>query len=89
MQPNVLVADAISHRARFAWLAIALAATLTLLLASPPARGSHARSAPAQRSLYQDHGCTAPLRPARVKAERRALREAERAERRARADFFY
>lgn len=90
-------AESIAHRARFAWLGLALAATIALLVApslrEPPRAQEPERI---QRVLRKQHGCfraprdTAAARAARaeyrarheaVRAERRALREAARAER--------
>ena len=82
MVPNVL-ADVPSHRARFVWLSLALAATLTLFLAALP---SPERAAPPQRSLRWQHGCTAHRFPADLEVEHRALRDAARAEHRALRD---
>ena len=92
MQPNV-IAEAIGHRARFAWLGVLLTATLALLVASPLLRddwpdralaGQRAEAAArADRAAWRQHRC----HKARVvDAERRARIEAERAERRARIE---
>ena len=91
MQPNVIVAEAIGWRARFAWLGAALAATIALLVVTGLAReASRERaqlrqrasgSALIERSL-RGHHCGAHRWAAQSKAERaeqRALREAERA----------
>lgn len=90
MQPNV-IAEAIGHRARFAWLGALLAATIAILAASTllcgdcPERALAAQraeaAARADRAAWRQHRC----HKARVvDAERRARIEAERAERRAR-----
>lgn len=93
MQPNVIVAESIGHRARFAWLGLALAATIALLVVSQLSRASHEldgagrpRAAFVGRSM-RVHQCGQHRSHARVEAERderRARIEAERDERRAR-----
>src|SRR5262245_32618382 len=87
MQPNMIGAETIAHRARFAWLGLALAATIALFAASA-SRGSF-RARPAGpgriekvRSMPRCGGALRfdPERRARIEAER-ARRAAERSER--------
>jgi len=101
MQPNVIVAETIGHRARFAWLGLALAATIALLVMSQLSRASHGgdrrpRAALVGRSM-RVHQCgqhrvharveaERAERRARIEAERAAREEADRAEDRARID---
>ena len=80
MQPNVIVAESIGHRARFVWLGLALAATIALLvipaLLREAPRAPRAERATLDRSMYRVHRCHEWRRP--------APEAAERAERRAR-----
>jgi hypothetical protein len=99
MQPNVIVAEAIGHRARFAWLGVALAATLSLFLVTADlgrgaerGRSSHHRAFGAEvlgGSRVRQCGQHRRLsrhdaeRVEAARAEHRAYMEAARAERRA------
>jgi hypothetical protein len=85
MQPNVSVAEAIGHRARFAWLGVLLAATVALLVAS-----SVTRSAPpprevvqqrVQRAEWTQHRCYKARKHAEAREAERAQRAVERAQR--------
>jgi hypothetical protein len=87
MQPNVIVAETIGHRARFAWLGLALAATIALLVMSQLSRTSHdghrrPGAALVGRSM-RVHQCGQHRSPARVEAERAERRARIEAERRA------
>lgn len=85
MQPNV-IAEAIGHRARFAWLGVLLTATLALLVASsllrddwPDRALAEQRAAAAARAdlaAWRQHRCH---KVRVVDAERRARVEAARA----------
>jgi len=87
MQSNVIVADVIGHRARFAWLGVALLATIALTVVPLLMRdGAHdRRPARIERTLRWQHGCTAHkrlehrIRHEIERVEHRARREAERA----------
>jgi hypothetical protein len=92
MQPNVIVAESIGHRARFAWLGVALAATIALLAVSQLSRAERERDADARsraalvgRSL-RVHQCGQHRWRARVEAERAERRARIEAERRAREE---
>lgn len=92
MQPNV-IAEAIGHRARFAWLGVLLTATLALLVASPLLRDDWPdRALAGQRAAAAERADLAAWRQHRchkvriVDAERRARIEAVRAEHRARRE---
>lgn len=89
MQPNVIVAESIGHRARFAWLGLALAATIALLVVSQLSRASHERGGDGRpraalvgRSM-RVHQCGQHRSHARVEAERAERRANFEAERRA------
>jgi hypothetical protein len=91
MQPNVIVAESIGHRARFVWLGLALAATIALLVIPAVMRDAPRahRSEPTMldRSMYRVHRCHEWRKSAQLDAKRAELRarfEAERAERLAR-----
>ena len=97
MQPNLIGAEAIGHRTRFAWLALALASAIALLAAVPRSDAPEAspavplRDVPAARAIEQPPAVEIPRTyrcggDSRLDAERRARREAERAERRARLE---
>ncbi len=97
MQPNVIAAEAIGHRARFAWLGALLAATVAILVASSllrddwPARALAQQRAEeiqrADRAAWRQHRCqkarATHAERAAAREERRARREAARVERRA------
>ncbi len=99
MQSNVIVAESIGHRARFAWIGAALAATVALLVASSvmsdPRPSREVAQQRYQKAEWKQHRCYSARKRAEARldarfeaerAERRARLEAERAERRARLD---
>lgn len=90
MQPNLIGVESLPHRARFAWLGLALATTIALLVAAPRSGAFDARAGEraleprAQKTeLRTQHRC-GRVWSAAERAERRAAREAMRAEHAAR-----